>query len=71
MSFTQLSHEARFSKDDAPSKKKQFFQVNDSLRSYLKHHAREVKLPVQYSDLFRITYSVPLKDKNGNDTMWE
>lgn len=71
MSFTKLSNEARLTKDDAPSKKKQFYPINASLRSYLKHHAREVKLPVSYDDLYRITYSVPLKDKFGNDTMWE
>lgn len=71
MSFTKLSNEARLTKDDAPSKKKQFYPICTSLRSYLKHHAREVKLPVSYDDLYRITYSVPLKDKFGNDTMWE
>ena len=71
MSFTKLSNEARLTKDDAPSKKKQFYPINTSLRTYLKLHAREVKLPVSYDDLYRITYSVPLKDKFGNDTMWE
>jgi hypothetical protein len=47
------------------------FPVHESLRNYLKHHGREVKLPVTYEDLLRITYSVPLKDKKGNDTFWE
>lgn len=47
------------------------FPVNEPLRNYLKHHGREVKLPVTYEDLLRITYSVPLKDKKGNDTLWE
>ena len=47
------------------------FSVNEPLRNYLKHHGREVKLPVTYEDLLRITYSVPLKDKKGNDTLWE
>lgn len=47
------------------------FPVQESLRNYLKHHGREVKLPVTYEDLLRITYSVPLKDKKGNDTLWE
>jgi hypothetical protein len=47
------------------------FPVHEPLRNYLKHHGREVKLPVTYEDLLRITYSVPLKDKKGNDTLWE
>lgn len=47
------------------------FPVHEQLRSYLKHHGREQKLPVSYNDLLRITYSLPLKDKNGNDTYWE
>jgi hypothetical protein len=54
-----------------PSRKKPMFPVQDSLRNYLKLHGREVKLPVTYEDLLRITYSVPLKDKKGNDTLWE
>jgi len=47
------------------------FPVQDALRQYLKIHGREVKLPVSYNDLLRITYSIPLKDKNGKDTHWE
>jgi len=47
------------------------FPVNDTLRRYLKKNGREVKLPVAYSDLLRYTYSVPLKDKYGKDTLWE
>jgi hypothetical protein len=47
------------------------FAVHDGLRNYLKNHGREVKLPVSYNDLLRITYSIPLKDKKGNDTLWE
>jgi hypothetical protein len=54
-----------------PSRKKPMFPVQEQLRNYLKHHGREVKLPVTYEDLLRITYSVPLKDKKGNDTLWE
>jgi len=47
------------------------FQVNTALRSYLRMHGREVKLPVGYADLMRFTYSVPLLDKKGKDTLWE
>jgi hypothetical protein len=71
MSFTSLSEEAKNAFDDAPSRKKQFYPINHLLRGYLKDHGREVTLPVGYNDLYRITYSVPLLDKNGKDTMWE
>lgn len=54
-----------------PSRKKPMFPVTDSLRAYLKHHGREVKLPVSYKDLLHFTYSVPLLDKYGKDTHWE
>ena len=54
-----------------PSRKKPFFPINQQLRSYLKIHGREVQLPVSYNDLLNITYSVPLKDKAGKDTLWE
>lgn len=57
--------------NDKPSRKKPIFPVNELLRSYLKTHGREVKLPIHYRDLLRITYSVPLIDKNGKDTLWE
>jgi hypothetical protein len=56
---------------DKPSRKKPMFPVIAPLRSYLKIHGREVKLPVTYKDLLLYTYSVPIKDKNGHDTLWE
>ncbi|MES2004079.1 MAG: hypothetical protein V4450_06125 [Bacteroidota bacterium] len=56
---------------DKPSKKKPIFPVNDALRKYLLKHGREVKLPVSYTDLQRFRYTVPLKDKHGNETAWE
>ncbi|MFL5773128.1 MAG: hypothetical protein ACJ75F_08220 [Flavisolibacter sp.] len=56
---------------DQPSRKKPFFPVNRELRNYLKIHGREISLPVSYNDLVNITYSVPLKDKIGKDTLWE
>src|SRR6201995_1512075 len=54
-----------------PSRKKPIFPVNDSLRHYLQLHGREVKLQVSYADLLHASYAVPLKDKNGNDSLWE
>ena len=56
---------------DKPSRKKPFFPINTNLRQYLKTHGRETVLPVSYNDLLHITYSVPLKDKDGKDTLWE
>ena len=54
-----------------PSKKKPLFPVNASLRQYLEQNGREAKLPASYKDLLRFTYSIPLKDKYGRDTLWE
>jgi hypothetical protein len=54
-----------------PSRKKPMYPVNDQLRHYLKLHGREVKLPVAYKDLLNYTWSTPIKDKNGKDTLWE
>lgn len=47
------------------------YPVNDRLRQYLRLHGREVKLPVAYNNLLNYTWSTPIKDKNGNDTLWE
>jgi hypothetical protein len=71
MSFQDVPNAGKENKNDAPSRKKYFYPINPDLRSYLKTHGREVKLPVTYDDLTRITYSVPLKDKNGKNTDWE
>jgi len=56
---------------DKPSRKKPMYPVNEKLRQYLKLNGREVKLPVTYNNLLNYTWSVPIKDKNGNDTLWE
>jgi hypothetical protein len=56
---------------DRPSRKKPFFSVNKGLRSYLRTHGREATLPVSYNDLLNFSYSIPLKDKLGKDTLWE
>ena len=71
MPFSEMTNVAREDKNDAPSRKKPFYSINPALRSYLKEHGREVRLPVSYDDLSRITYSIALKDKHGNDTHWE
>lgn len=57
--------------NDKPSRKKDIYPVNEDFRNYLRTHGREVKLPVSYRDLLRITFSVPVLDKSGKDTLWE
>ncbi len=47
------------------------YPVTEGLRSYLKKHGREVKLPVTYNNLLNYTWSVPIQDKYGKDTLWE
>jgi len=71
MHFAENDNAHHSNQQDKPSRKKPIFPVNEALRAYLKHHGREVKLPVSYRDLIHFTYSVPLLDKNGKDTLWE
>ena len=72
MDFTDLQTASENNGSNKPSRKKPIFPVTEGLRGYLKHHGREVRLPVSYRDLLNhITYSVPLKDKNQQDTLWE
>lgn len=71
MSFAEFTNEWERKENDKPSRKKPMFPVSSGLRSYLRHHGREVKLPVLYKDLLHYTFSVPIKDKNGKDTLWE
>jgi hypothetical protein len=71
MSFVETKNELFANEPGKPSRKKPMFLVNDRLRSYLKYQGREVKLPVAYRDLMHYTYAVPIKDKNGKDTLWE
>ncbi|MCB9056301.1 MAG: hypothetical protein H6549_10615 [Chitinophagales bacterium] len=47
------------------------YPVTPGLRQYLKKHGREVNLPIAYHDLLNYTWSVPIKDKDGKDTLWE
>lgn len=53
------------------SKKKRPIEISDRLREYLKKYDREIDLPIEYRSLLRYTNSVPLYDRNGNDTFWE
>ena len=56
---------------DVPSRKKFFYPVNDELKDYLVKYNRYHKLAVQYSDMLRFQQSVPLRDKDGNETHWQ
>lgn len=71
MKFIDIPNQGKDETNDAPSKKKTYYAINPGLRAYLKKHGREVILPVTYDDLSRITFSIPIKDKNGKDTYWE
>jgi hypothetical protein len=64
-------HELDQHQANKPSRKKPIFPIQDELRQYLQLHGREVKLPVSYKDLLHVAYSVPLKDKFGNNSLWE
>lgn len=71
MGFNDISLTAENAASAKPSRRKPMFPVSPLLRNYLKLYSREVKLPVSYKDLLRFTYSVPLKNKNNEDTLWE
>jgi hypothetical protein len=55
----------------ATQQRKQFFQINDSFRAYLKSFQRGMDLPVAYEDMLKYEDSFPLIDKDGNDTLWQ
>ncbi|OSZ79935.1 hypothetical protein CAP36_01330 [Chitinophagaceae bacterium IBVUCB2] len=71
MSFTENKNDRETKQGDKPTRKKPMYPVNNSLRNYLKLHGREVKLPVTYTNLLNYTWSTPIRDKNGKDTLWE
>jgi len=71
MRFTDNPNDRETKEGDRPSRKKPMYPVNDQLRRYLKQRGREVKLPVTYKNLLNFTWSTPIKDKHGNDTLWE
>jgi hypothetical protein len=64
-------HPADPNESGKPSQRKPMYPIQSGLRQYLRHHGREVKLPVSYKDLLHYTYSVPIRDKEGRDTLWE
>ena len=71
MSFVENQNAREVKQSDKPSRKKPMYPVNERLHQYLAQQGREVRLPVTYNDLRNFTWSVPLKDRNGHDTLWE
>lgn len=71
MSLANFEEEYNEREPGKPSRKKPIFPIQERLRNHLRQHGREVRLPVLYKDLLRFTYSVPIKDKYGVDTLWE
>ena len=53
------------------SRKKPIYPVANGLNKYLRMYQRDAKLPLAYKDLLDFTETVPVMDKNGNDTFWE
>jgi len=54
-----------------PSRKKDYYSISETFRSYLKNLHREQKLPLIYEDLLRYERTFPLMDVEGNPTHWE
>ena len=54
-----------------PSRKKVPFGISSQLDDYLCTHNRCVKLPLQYEDMSRHIATIPLINKEGEDTLWE
>src|ERR1700722_497462 len=53
------------------TKKKKIYPVSPDLRKYLAENRREIDLPVSYADLRHFNGSVAVRDKKGQDTLWE
>jgi hypothetical protein len=52
-------------------RKKIIIPVRLPLRTYLRKHRREVKLPLQYEDLDRFQQTIDLINHAGEDTLWQ
>src|SRR5215204_1150107 len=58
-------------KADHITKKKISFPISKPFRKYLKRYGRDMSLPVAYDTLKHFNFSIPVLDKDGNDTFWE
>lgn len=54
-----------------PSKKKIQYPVKNALLEYLEKYNRATQLPLQYNDMSRYISSIPLRNADGKDTLWE
>ncbi len=53
-----------------PQFKKEYYPINDELRTYLEKYKRVTKTNVFYDDLLRFQGAIDVFDKNGKDTLW-
>ena len=51
--------------------KKKHFPLRPALLEYLRDWNRLVRVPVRYADLLRFESTVPLRDRDGHETLWE
>lgn len=51
--------------------KKTIYPIADNLQAYLRKYGRDVSLPIEYNDLLRFTYAMPILDEKGKETSWE
>lgn len=65
------NEEALKSGNNIISKKKATYPINKALRHYLKTFDRETQVPCNYKSLLRYSFSMPLIDQQGKDTLWE
>jgi hypothetical protein len=58
---------------DAPAvtQRKPSYPISAALRDYLSSHGRELELPVTYARLESFRETLPLRDSEGRDTLWE
>ncbi len=52
------------------TRRKEFIDISDELRAYLKHYGRLSPLPALYRDLQDFSGGYPLHDKDGKATLW-
>ena len=56
--------------EEKPQLKKQYYPINNTLRSYLEKYKRITKTKVYYDDLLRFQGSVVVYDREDKDTLW-
>ena len=50
--------------------KKSIYKIKQPLRDFLRNYSRLAELPLTYTDLLAFEQSIPLLDKDENDTLW-